>query len=121
MTRKSQIALLSHHRKSMDEFKTYYRLLDRVLGVGSFGKVVAAESALDPNIKFSVKIVSKELIGEGMDHFREVYSILKNIKHESILTYKLYENDSYMYLVMEYFHGKQLLDLIISSSNDNKG
>jgi hypothetical protein len=61
----------------MQEFKRSYRLLDEVLGVGSFGKVVAAESILDPSLKFSVKIVSKDLLGFEMDHFREVYNILK--------------------------------------------
>jgi len=44
------------------------------------------------------------------------------IDHPTLLKYyELYENDLNFYLVMEYFEGQQLLDVIISLSNITDG
>lgn len=113
---------MKKQQKSMEEFKRNYKLTDTVLGQGSFGKVVLAESVLNPSMKFSVKIVSKELLGANLDNFREVYNILKTLHHPCILNYyDFFENETKFYLVMELFEGQQLLDLIISKASNTKG
>mmetsp|Transcript_43148 Transcript_43148/g.50595 ORF Transcript_43148/g.50595 Transcript_43148/m.50595 type:complete len:116 (-) Transcript_43148:153-500(-) len=99
-----------------------YIIHDLVLGVGSFGKVVLAESAFNSSLKFAIKIVSKKLLDQTVDGFREVFHCLKMIDHPTLLKYyDLYENDLNFYLVMEYFEGQQLLDVIISLSNITDG
>jgi len=50
-----------------------YIIHDLVLGVGSFGKVVLAESAFNSSLKFAIKIVSKKLLDQTVDGFREVF------------------------------------------------
>lgn len=43
---------------------------------------------------------------------------MKGLDHPNILKYyALFENEINFYLVMEYFEGHQLLDLIIANSN----
>lgn len=120
--RKSQIQTVMKHVKSMESMKKKYKMTDHVLGVGSFGKVLLCESTSDPTLKFSTKIVSKELLGPNLINFKEVYEVLNQISHPGILKYyDFFENDTYFYLVMELFEGQQLLDLIISYANNNNG
>lgn len=120
--RKSEIQTVMKHVKSMESMKKKYKMTDTVLGVGSFGKVLLWESTSDPTLKYSTKIVSKELLGTNLANFREVYEVLNKISHPGILKYyDFYENDTYFYLVMELFEGQQLLDLIISYANNNNG
>lgn len=122
LLRQSELKLVQKQLKSMETMKKLYNISDTVLGVGSFGKVYLAESTTNPAIKFSVKVVSKELLGENSDWFKDVYNLLKNLDHPNILKYyDFFENDANYYLVMEMFEGQQLLDLIISNANNNKG
>ena len=122
VVRRSQIMCVKKHQKSMEDFRRTYKLTDTVLGQGSFGKVILAESVLNPAMKFSVKVVSKELLAGNLDHFREVYQILKTINHHCILKYyDFFENETNFYLVMELFEGQQLLDVIISKAGNTKG
>lgn len=118
----TEMMAVKKYLKSIETMKQLYKLTDTVLGTGSFGKVILAESTSDPNIKFSIKMVSKELLGANCENFKEVYSLLKTVEHPAILKYyDYYENDTYFYLVMELFEGQQLLDIIISHANNNKG
>ena len=114
-----QILMKKRFKSSIEEMKKLYNISDRILGEGAFGKVYLAESNLNPNIKFAIKIIRKSLITkEQIVSFREVWSCIMSLDHPGILKYyALYESDDYFYLVMEYFRGKQLLDLIITNWN----
>jgi len=115
IVRKSEDNTIEHMAK-------LYTIKDQVLGVGSFGKVLLAESTTDPSLKFAVKIVSKEQLGTNISHFREVYRSLKSLDNPSILKYyEIYENEINFYLVMEYFEGQQLLDKIVCNVNTDLG
>jgi len=122
MLRASQVQLIRKYVKSMDAMKNKYIIKSKLLGTGSFGKVLIAESIADPSKEFAVKIVSKELLAENIVCFRELLGRLTSISHPCVISYyDVYENDSNIYLIMEYFKGKQLLDLMISYTNTEKG
>ena len=62
--------------------------------------------------------MSKEIMNtEETRNFREIWDCVNLLDHSSILKYyALYENEVNFYLVMEYFEGHQLLDVIIMNS-----
>ena len=120
--KQNELMALKKYVKSMETMKQQYKLTDTILGAGSFGKVFLAESTSDPSLKFSIKQISRELLGVNVDNFREVYGLLKNTQHPNILNYyDIFESDTYLYLVMELFEGQQLLDTIISYANNKNG
>lgn len=58
---------------SIEEMTKLYTITDIILGEGAFGKVYLAESNLNTDIKFAVKVVQKSLITkEQIRSFREV-------------------------------------------------
>ena len=116
--KKNELYLKKKYENSIDEMVKLFTITDTVLGVGSFGRVVLAESNINREYKFAVKIMSKEIMStEETRNFREIWDWIKLLDHPSILKYyALYENEFNFYLVMEYFEGNQLLDVIIANS-----
>ena len=81
-----------------------------MLGAGAFGKVVLASSYLGPR---AIKAIEKAHIGEKLDIIKKEISCLKVLDHPNIVRfYEYYENDYYLYMVMEFCQGKSLLQVI---------
>lgn len=62
LKRKAELIIKKKYERSIDEMTKLYNITDTVLGVGSYGKVVLAESKINKSYKFAMKIMSKELM-----------------------------------------------------------
>ena len=82
-----------------------YRATDQMLGAGAFGSVWLFESRDDPDKKFAVKIMQKSgMRPADLAMLREEISILSVLDHINIITYvESYEDQRYIYIVMEHF------------------
>ena len=76
-----------------------------MLGAGAFGSVWLFESRDDPDKKFAVKIMQKSgMRPSDLAMLREEISILSVLDHINIITYvESYEDQRYIYIVMEHF------------------
>lgn len=74
------------------------------LGEGSFGAVYLFKSRQDPNRDYAVKILIKETLDPlVLTMAREETAILAMLDHPNIVKYvESYEDNRYMYIVMEY-------------------
>lgn len=85
------------------------------LGEGTFGQVFLFKSKTDPPLDYAVKILLKgDLSTDVLDLAREEVSILSMLDHPSIVKYvESYEDDRYMYIVMEFIEQATELQEII--------
>ena len=80
-----------------------YRATDKLLGEGTFGQVYMFEKRDNPEKKFAVKIMLKELIGDQhMQSIRDEIVILSIQDHPNVIKYfESYEDERYLFIVME--------------------
>ena len=88
-----------------------------MLGEGAFGSVWLFEAKDNPEQKYAVKILLKSnLAPEALIGIREEISILSMLDHTNIITYvESFEDQRYMYIVMEYFKECRELASIIET------
>ena len=79
-------------------FKRYYKLMPNVLGTGSFGKVVLADTKLGLR---AVKVIKQEILAKANLHWQEI-EVLRALSHPNIM--KLYDviEIKDVYFIMEY-------------------
>lgn len=70
--------------------KKQYDIENKVLGVGSFGKVLLAKGKTESPIKiltlkkqvsydmYAIKVMEKQLLGSNIENFKEVCQVLKS-------------------------------------------
>ena len=92
-----------------------YKIFEnKLLGSGSYGKVVQAKECLTGD-SVAVKIVSKKFLREKEQTDllkREIY-IQRNLKHQNILSLNdVFEDTDNIYLILEYVEGGSLFDYI---------
>jgi len=107
-------------KSGVHELKMNYKISNetKVLGAGAFGKVFLSESLADPNFKVAIKVLNKEKLADHIDAIKEEVRILTNLDHANIVKYyETYDDNKYMYLVMEYCPGGELFDKIASQQN----
>jgi calcium-dependent protein kinase len=107
-------------QSGVKELKLNYKISadTKVLGAGSFGKVFLSESIEDPSFKVAIKVLNKKKIGEDIAAIREEVEILTKLDHPNIVRYyETYDDEKYMYFVMEYCPGGELFDKIASLEN----
>jgi calcium-dependent protein kinase len=95
--------------------KQLYKITEstKVLGAGAFGKVFLSESIYDPTFKVAIKVINKKKIGEHINTIKEEVEILQRLDHPNIVKYyETFDDQKYMYLVMEYCPGGELFDKI---------
>jgi serine/threonine protein kinase len=92
------------------EVRRLYNVKRTLLGAGAFGKVYLAESREDPNIKFAIKIMHLKLLPPQLaKQLRSELTILQKLDHPYICNYiESFEDDKYIYIVMEYCQGMDL-------------
>lgn len=114
--RLSQHSQLSNSSKKRVENKIGPWRLGRTLGKGSTGRVRLgkhAKTGMLAAIKIIPKLQGKHSLPYGIE--REII-IMKLISHPNIMgLYDVWENDSELYLVLEYVQGGELFDFIISN------
>ena len=90
-----------------------YRILG-CIGEGTFSRVHIAKKANCPQ-DICVKIINKKTIQtqQDMSHLRREVNILNEIKHENIVKfYDFFEDSEHYYIFMEYCHGESLQEII---------
>ena len=106
----------SHKKRAegaTSQIKKKYKIETKVLGSGAFGKVFMATSVSDENFKVAIKVISKRKLEDDIDQLKDEIDILKRLDHPNIIKYyETYENNKYMYIVMEYWPGGELFDVI---------
>lgn len=59
----------------------------------------------------AVKVVNKHKLRDAIDQIKEEITILSKVDHPNIVKYyETYDDPKYMYIVMEYCNGGELLD-----------
>ena len=88
--------------------------IGKVLGSGSFGKVFLGENKADTDMKVAIKVISKsKLSEEEIEALHVEVSILQKVDHPNIVKYyETYEDDRFIYLVMELCPGGELIEKI---------
>lgn len=82
------------------------------MGQGSFGKVFLATSIHDPSFKVAIKVIFKAKIPD-LKVIRAEIKVLQTLDHPNIVKYyETYENSEYLYIVMEYCPGGDLIDFM---------
>lgn len=81
-----------------------YKPTNQCLGEGNFGAVYLFKSRADPTREYAVKILIKETLDqEAIALARDEIAILAMLDHPNIVKYvESYEDNRYMYIVMEY-------------------
>jgi len=93
-----------------------------VLGSGAFGKVFMTTNKTDVSLKVAIKVLDKEKLHDNIDCIMEEVAILNTLDHPNIVKYyETYDDNKYIYLVMEYITGCQLFDKITQQANQNFG
>ena len=89
------------------------------LGSGAFGKVVLGKNILT-NQTVAIKILDKFILSQTPEDYELVHqeiSILKIVKHKYIAQlYEILETSQFIFIVIEYCEGKDLMDYILKKS-----
>jgi len=85
----------------------------KVLGSGAFGKVFQTFNKHDETHRVAIKVLDKQKLVDNIDCIMEEVAILHTLDHPNIVKYfETYDDNKYIYLVMEYISGGQLFDKI---------
>lgn len=98
------------------KIQDYYKLDQKLLGEGAFGKVYKAES-LALRVNRAVKQLYKNKIEEQeVVRLMTEINLLKNLDHPNIVKlYEVFEDDDYLYLVFELVDGEELFEYIVQN------
>ena len=98
----------------IDDFKIL-----KLLGKGSFGKVLLSEHK-KTKVKYAIKLIDKMDKNnlEGKPYFRREIEIMYKLHHPNcIKLYNHFEDEYYCYFIMEYLQNGNLYDLLKNSPN----
>ena len=92
----------SSGRTATQEVARLYKVHDQMLGAGAFGRVYLAESKMNKENKFAIKIVPLKSIGEEVkEQMREELQILNKLDHPYVAKYeRAFEDENYIYIIM---------------------
>lgn len=120
MTKTKVSANKGRKQQGVHELKMNYAIdgKTRVLGSGAFGKVFATFNKHDNTHKVAIKVLDKQKLVDNIDCIMEEVAILHTLDHPNIVKYfETYDDNKYIYLVMEYISGSQLFDKITEQAN----
>ena len=84
-----------------------------MLGVGAFGRVFLTKNKHNEDFKVAIKVLDKVKLRDNIDCIMEEVAILHSLDHPNIVKYyETYNDQKYIYLVMEYVTGMPLFDKI---------
>lgn len=114
----AQQTLISTKQNGLvSQLKLVYEINPKILGSGSFGKVFLGRHKKNPDHCVAIKVISKEKFADELDFIRQEVQILSSLDHPNITKYyETYEDSKYLYLVMEYCDGGELIDRISKKS-----
>lgn len=92
----------------------------RMLGKGNFARVHLAWRKLDSQV-FAIKTIEKAKVLSNPRSVQSLYkeiSIMRKLNHPNIIRlYEVYENDTYIHLVLEYLEGGELFQRLQSKGS----
>lgn len=89
-----------------------------MLGAGAFGKVFLSENLVDPSFKVAIKVLNKGRLKGHIDSIKDEVKILCKLDHPNIVRYyETYDDNRFLYLVMEYCSGGELFEKIAKKKN----
>lgn len=117
---KPNSATLVHQKRSvfinysrLSDYKKKYEFLSNI-GNGGFGKVRLFRDKKNTEMLYAIKTIKKSFLdNHSMKSITREVEILRKVDHPNIVKYlETYEDDMYIYIVMEYIEGDNLLKII---------
>ncbi|SOS77369.1 calcium-dependent protein kinase 2 [Plasmodium sp. gorilla clade G1] len=103
--------ILCHSGKLEDKY-----IIDEKLGQGTYGCVYKGIDKVT-NQLYAIKEEKKDRL-KNINRFFQEIEIMKKLDHPNIVKlYETYENDNYIYLIMELCSGRELFDSIIENGS----
>uniref|UniRef100_A0A7N0TVJ7 non-specific serine/threonine protein kinase n=1 Tax=Kalanchoe fedtschenkoi TaxID=63787 RepID=A0A7N0TVJ7_KALFE len=101
---------LKRHRMNVDDFE-----LLTVIGRGAFGEVRLCRGKVSGTIYAMKKLKKSEMLSRGqVEHVRAERNLLAEVASPCVVKlYYSFQDDDYLYLVMEYLPGGDLMTLLI--------
>ena len=101
---------LQRHRLSVADFEPL-----RLIGKGAFGEVRICRDRSTDKLVAVKKLRKSEMVRRGqVDHVRAERNVLAEVRHQSIVKlYYSFQDEEYLYLVMAYMPGGDLMTLLI--------
>lgn len=94
---------------------TTYTVTSKVLGTGTFGKVLLGYRNNNESYKVALKSLKKNKIGKNFEKLKSEIQILSMLDHPNICKYyETYESPKFVYLIMEYCGEGDLFEKITS-------
>lgn len=99
-------------RGGVSQLKRYYDVSKVVLGKGNYGKVFLATKKSDPSMNVAIKVMSKlNLSNDELLNIQTEVKILSQLDHINVVKFlESFDDVKFIYLVMEYCPGGDLLD-----------
>ncbi|UJR23158.1 hypothetical protein I4U23_026177 [Adineta vaga] len=118
----------SYNVERIEDFERHYETSFRIddtidlnrfeliitLGKGAFGRVILVVLESD-NIEYALKVLDKSKIVkyDQIKHVQSEIRILNAIQHPNIIQmYSLFQDNSYLYILLEYVHGGDLFSYL---------
>lgn len=97
---------------SFKQIREKYIIHPKFLGTGTYGKVYLGTNSANRDIKVAIKTLSKRKLTEKqIEEIKDEIKILQSLDHPNIIRYfETFENEKFLYLVMEYCEGGELFD-----------
>lgn len=91
---------------------------DKIIGKGSYGVVRQGYLKNDPSKKLAIKILEKDSLNNKIYILEREVMILQKLDHPNIIKfYETYQDKKYLYIVMEYCAGGELIHHIIQKNH----
>lgn len=91
-----------------------------VIGAGAFGKVYKTHRKKNKQSKVAIKVLDKRQINTEIKSIVDEIAILSKLDHPYIVKYfETYDDKNYLYLVMEYIDGEELLSIVKNQLDGN--
>ena len=87
----------------------------KLIGKGAFGEVRICRDTTTGNVVAVKKLRKSEMVRRGqVDHVRAERNVLAEIRHQAVVKlFYSFQDENYLYLVMEYMPGGDLMTLLI--------
>jgi len=102
----------------IDDIGKYYEFI-KELGKGSYGQVFRCQNKITGNV-YACKKMSKKKI-KNKEQFKTEINLLRATDHPNIIKlYDIYEDNKYMYLIMEECNGGEFFDSLAKRAKEKK-
>ncbi|PRW59736.1 serine threonine- kinase tricorner-like [Chlorella sorokiniana] len=108
--REREYSRLQRQRLCMDDFEPL-----KLIGKGAFGEVRICRDCSTGKLVAVKKLRKSEMVRRGqVDHVKAERNVLAEVRHHSVVKlYYSFQDEEYLYLVMEYLPGGDMMTLLI--------